>query len=91
MIRKQCNKGNWRISYISQQTTAPLVRFVNAVAGINHDQDETAIVYNNQYFILNGDHCDQLAACSDIDEAMAYFRANKPLWGPTTNIPEVLQ
>lgn len=46
--------------------------------------DETAICFRGKFFILNGDHREQLNGKS-IHSALQYWRSNPEQWGFTTD------
>lgn len=59
---------------------------------MGYDQhEETAILANNECYILNGDHREQLAelaAEKGLAAVLDYFRARPQEWGPTSDQPD---
>lgn len=69
-------KDGWFVSYLPRQNDISIVMGAALGKDVPVEQDETAIVRDRTYYILNGDWRDAYAKCERWADAVEVFKAN---------------
>jgi hypothetical protein len=79
------NFDNFTLSYNPDVATG-LAGLLDAIMGYNQ-HEETAILVDDNCYILNGDHREQLLvlSLSGLPAVLAYFKSKHQEWGPTSD------